>query len=58
MKLNVTHQKHGLFMEELLLQDLQVPLLLLQLSTYILLSVRVHSHWLNIRKVGVKVHPN
>lgn len=44
MKLNVTHQKHGLFMEELLLQDLQVPLLLLQLSTYILLSVRVHSH--------------
>lgn len=33
-----THQQHGLFVEQLLLQDLQVPLLLLQLPADVLLS--------------------
>lgn len=32
-----THQQHGLFMKQLLLQDLQVPLFLLQLTTDVLL---------------------
>lgn len=38
----LTHQQHGLFMKQLLLQDLQVPLLLLQLPTDVLLSESNH----------------
>lgn len=36
------HQQHGLFMKQLLLQDLQVPLLLLQLPADVFLSIK---HW-------------
>lgn len=35
-----THQQHGLFVQQLLLQDLKVLLLLLQLTTDILLSIK------------------
>lgn len=34
------HQQHGLFMKQLLLQDLQVPLLLLQLPADVLLPIK------------------
>lgn len=42
-KKSQTHQQHGLLVEELLLEDLQVPLLLLQLTANILLSIK-HTH--------------
>lgn len=42
-----THQQHGLFVEQLLLQDLQVSLLLLQLPADVLLSVK-QTHYLSV----------
>ncbi len=45
---DVSHQKHGLLVKQLLLQDLQVPLLLLQLPADVLLSTHTerdtHTH--------------
>ncbi len=40
---DVSHQKHGLLVKQLLLQDLQVPLLLLQLPADVLLSTHTHT---------------
>jgi hypothetical protein len=49
--MQVSYQEHGLFMEQLLLQDLQVPLLLFQLPTNVLLSIKHSLHdWMKYRK--------
>lgn len=48
-----THQQHGLFVEQLLLQDLQVPLLLLQLPADVLLPV-TNAHQSDVTKTDKK----
>lgn len=56
-----THQQHGLFMEQLLLQDLQVPLLLLQLTTDVLLSIKhrpARPHQLNVTGNNISLFPH
>lgn len=52
----LTYQQHGLFTEQLLLQHLQVSLLLLQLTSYVLLPFKTKHHIISEMKRENALH--